>query len=206
MAKQYAVCIAKRLKKHDLHNVKIHFDIWKSMNGRFHQRQFDPRIDIVTADWHPLKQTKWVQPLLTDLSNWRDELERIRRSFYFSDFMDVTFIADFPGLTLENYIQPDFENTTLKVLSGTVRFEFEGYQRVLNTNETIILPSATYHNVTTISEKPSCYMYIYTNVSESRKRQQWNEWSKKNYSVPMGIYHCIQYIKFTKTCNKMCFT
>lgn len=40
-----------------------------------------------------------------------------------SNYSDVLFVADFPGLHLENYISPDLTNVTLTVLQGTVILE-----------------------------------------------------------------------------------
>ena len=138
-------------------------------------RQFDPRVDILTAEWSPTKQVSWIFPLLTDLSNWRGKLEEIQKNIYNStNETDVVFVADFPGrdsvlawhlsdftlrwkaavryrlvvwkldvctvrenlthahidniagLSLENYIQPEFGNTSLQVMKGQVVIELLG--------------------------------------------------------------------------------
>ena len=61
-------------------------------------RMFDPRVDLVKAEWHPLKHTPWLMPLLTDLSDWRGKLTQIEKTIFESDNdTDVVFIADFPG-------------------------------------------------------------------------------------------------------------
>lgn len=62
-------------------------------------RLFDPRVDLVAADWSPFKRSSWVLPLLTDLSNWRLQLADLEQNVYnLSNSSDITFIADFPGL------------------------------------------------------------------------------------------------------------
>ena len=46
MLKQYATCVYTRLEEHNVTKPEIYFDVWKSMNERFMQRVYDPRIDI----------------------------------------------------------------------------------------------------------------------------------------------------------------
>lgn len=59
---------------------------------------FDPRVDLVAAEWSPFKPPSWVLPLLTDLSNWRLQLADLEQNVYnLSNSTDITFIADFPG-------------------------------------------------------------------------------------------------------------
>ena len=61
-------------------------------------RLYDPKVDLLRADWSPFQQTEWVMPLLTELSNWREKLDDIERDIYLnSNDTDVVFIADFPG-------------------------------------------------------------------------------------------------------------
>jgi vitamin K-dependent gamma-carboxylase len=45
MLKQYATCLTKNLEQSGVKEPKIYFDVWKSMNQRFVQRVYDPRID-----------------------------------------------------------------------------------------------------------------------------------------------------------------
>ncbi len=67
---QYAQCIKEQLDGHgyDYEDDELHFDIWRSMNGRFNQRQTDPRIDLLSleAKWRLFQHTPWLQPLLTN--------------------------------------------------------------------------------------------------------------------------------------------
>lgn len=46
-------------------NISIYVDVWCSLNGRFQQRMFKPNVDILTAEWHPLKPVSFLVPLLT---------------------------------------------------------------------------------------------------------------------------------------------
>ena len=61
-------------------------------------RMFGPRVDILTAEWHPFKEVTWVQPLMVGLSDWRGKLLELEKGVYNkSNDTDVVFIADFPG-------------------------------------------------------------------------------------------------------------
>lgn len=62
----------------------------------FSSRIFDPRVDIVKADWSPFRPNPWLMPLLVDLSPWRTKLQEIEGSL--DNQTEVVFIADFPGL------------------------------------------------------------------------------------------------------------
>lgn len=174
MIRQYAQCLEKRLTEHNITNIAMYFDIWRSMNRRFQQRMFDPHLDILQAEWHPFKDTPWVMPLLIDLSDWRMKLRDIRRdSLNGTNYTDIAFVADFPGLRLENYVQPDLTNTTLTVLNGKVIVELvdDNKNITLGVNETAQIPPGKFHNVLTISETPSCYMYIYVNTTAKTFRE-----------------------------------
>jgi vitamin K-dependent gamma-carboxylase len=60
---------------------------------------FDPRVDILAAEWHPLEETTWLFPLLTSLSNWREKLRSISNELSkTSNDTDIVFVADFPGV------------------------------------------------------------------------------------------------------------
>lgn len=63
-------------------------------------------------------------PLLTDLTPWRTKLAELEADVLkWSNYSDVLFVADFPGLYLENYISPDLTNVSLTVLQGTIILE-----------------------------------------------------------------------------------
>lgn len=63
----------------------------------FSFRIFDPRVDIVTADWSPFQPNPWLMPLLVDLSPWRTKFQEIESSL--DNQTEIVFIADFPGCT-----------------------------------------------------------------------------------------------------------
>ena len=102
-----------------------------------------------------------------------------------SNYSDALFVADFPGLHLENYISEQLENVTLTVLSGRVLLELNPPLRgappaphVRRDNLTLLeggsaaVPSAAFHRVHTVSDAPACYMYAYTNLKRMREDQQ----------------------------------
>lgn len=63
-------------------------------------------------------------PLLTDLTPWRTKLSNLEAEVVkWSNYSDVLFVADFPGLHLENYISTDLTNVSLTVLQGTIILE-----------------------------------------------------------------------------------
>lgn len=73
-------------------------DLWCSLNGRFYQRMFDPRTDLLKAKWSPFEDVPWVLPLLSELTEWRSKMKQIQEDIYAtSNFSEVIFIADFPG-------------------------------------------------------------------------------------------------------------
>ena len=61
-------------------------------------RIFDPRVDIVKADWSPFRPNPWLMPLLVDLSPWRTKFQEIESSL--DNQTEIVFIADFPGVWL----------------------------------------------------------------------------------------------------------
>ncbi|XP_037813377.1 vitamin K-dependent gamma-carboxylase [Lucilia sericata] len=176
MAQQYARCIHKNIemehKRNTAHsplsstNISIYFDIWCSMNGRFQQRVFDPRVDLLKAEWSPFKRTSWSLPLLNELNHLRPKLRTIANEVLaWNNYSDVIFVADFPGLTLDNYISPDLTNVSLTILEGNVRYYNEDANDTyfLTSGKSISLPSGKVHHVTTIGLKPSCYLFTYVN-------------------------------------------
>ncbi|XP_053663892.1 vitamin K-dependent gamma-carboxylase [Anopheles marshallii] len=183
MAVQFARCIERNVQQEAPKlwttrpgvpphpNVSIHFDIWCSMNGRFQQRIFDPNVDILQAPWSPFEPVQWVLPLLHQFSALRDTLIRRKTDevLGWSNHSDVLFIADFPGLTLRNYVGDDLYNVSLTVLQGSVRYGTSPDQDapassvILHTGQSASLPAGTFHAVETIGEEPSCYMYTYVN-------------------------------------------
>uniref|UniRef100_A0A8C5H6I0 Vitamin K-dependent gamma-carboxylase n=1 Tax=Gouania willdenowi TaxID=441366 RepID=A0A8C5H6I0_GOUWI len=167
MLKQYASCLSHLLPRYNVTDPEIYFDIWVSINERFQQRIFDPRVDIVKADWSPFRPNPWLMPLLVDLSPWRTKFQEIEGSL--DNQTEIVFIADFPGLHLENFVSEDLGNTSIQVLQGQVNVEIveEKKNYTLQTSETMKVPAGAYHKVYTVSEDPSCYMYVYVNTTEA---------------------------------------
>ena len=169
MTKQYATCLARKLREHEELNISdpaVYFDIWRSMNRRFQQRIFDPRVDIVKARWSPFEKPKWVLPLMVDLSPWRSKLDEIEQKALSenNNYTDVVFVADFPGLNLENFVKEDL-NASITVLEGTLVVEQGGHNVTLEKNEVHTVQSNDTHIVHTVSQIPSCWMYLYTNTT-----------------------------------------
>ncbi|XP_053320449.1 vitamin K-dependent gamma-carboxylase [Spea bombifrons] len=165
MLKQYAVCLEGLLGAYNISRPEIYFDVWVSINDRFQQRLFDPTVDIVKADWSPFHKTPWVKPLLVDLSPWRSKFQEVEMSL--DNQTDVVFIADFPGLYLENFVSEDLGNTSIQILQGEVNVEIvkEAKNYTLKEGERMQLPAGEYHKVFTVSPGPSCYMYMYVNTT-----------------------------------------
>ncbi|XP_068277679.1 vitamin K-dependent gamma-carboxylase [Nyctibius grandis] len=165
MLKQYSLCLSSLLPRYNVSEPQIYFDIWVSINDRFQQRLVDPRVDVVRAPWSPWSPTPWVLPLLLELSPWRDRLQELENRL--DPHSDVVFIADFPGLHLENFVSEDLGNTSVRVLRGEVLVELVEQQqnRSLREGEGMQLPPGQYHKVHTVSPEPSCYMYVYVNTT-----------------------------------------
>jgi len=179
MAKQYADCIARNLATYNITTIEVYFDIWKSLNGRFQQRIFDPRVDILRAPWSPWEEVPWILPLLHEFSHWRKVFEQISEEVAnWTKSSNVIFVADYPGLTLENYLSPQLDNVSLILLKGEIRIEQPGMENVtlrsLETdlshgfleNSKVSIAVDAFHKIHTVSTLPSCYMYTYRNKTE----------------------------------------
>lgn len=186
MLKQYATCLSENLPHFNISDPEIYFDIWVSINDRFQQRIFDPRVDIVKADWSPFRPNSWLMPLLVDLSPWRTKFEEIEGSL--DNQTEVVFIADFPGLYLENFVSEDLGNTSVQVLEGLVNVEIvdEKKNYSLQPGEKMQIPAGAYHKVYTVSEGPSCYMYIYVNTTEAELQKNFTKLSELQEKVRNG--------------------
>jgi vitamin K-dependent gamma-carboxylase len=173
MLKQYATCVYARLEEHNVTKPEIYFDVWKSMNERFMQRVYDPRIDIASYDWKWNSRPEYSMPLLNDLADWRQKLKTLEKQIENED-IDVTFVADFPGLELENYLAPDLDNTTIELMGGHVDviLNDQGDKRIeLKLGEKIKLPAGEFHTVRSTGSDPSMYMYIYQNTTDIEYRK-----------------------------------
>ncbi|KZC12277.1 Vitamin K-dependent gamma-carboxylase [Dufourea novaeangliae] len=190
MARQYAFCLRENLieqKKYMLQNghqykrnpkwtslssnLSIYIDVWCSLNGRFQQRMFDPNVDLLTVDWHPFRPISFLMPLLSQYSSYRYKIEEIQQHVYtWSNDTDVLFVADFPGMHLDNYIAKNFTNVSLTVLEGEVTYSDENQTEgvILSKESSIPIKTEQFHRVKTTSAYPACYMYTYNN----RNKQQ----------------------------------
>lgn len=175
MLKQYATCLSRHLPRYNISDPEIFFDIWVSINDRFQQRIFDPRVDIVKADWSPFRANSWLMPLLVDLSPWRTKFAEIEGSL--DNQTEIVFIADFPGLHLENFVSEDLGNTSVQVLQGSLNVEIVAEEKnfTIHAGEQMQLPAGAYHKVYTVSSGPSCYMYIYVNTTEAALQQNFTK-------------------------------
>ncbi|NXN93746.1 VKGC carboxylase, partial [Rhinopomastus cyanomelas] len=165
MLKQYSTCLSRLLPHYNVSEPQIFFDIWVSINDRFQQRLVDPRVDLVKAPWSPWSPTPWVLPLLLELSPWRQRLKELETQL--DEDTDVVFIADFPGLHLENFVSEDLGNTSLQVLRGEVLLELVEQQRnhSLREGQGMQVPAGQYHRVHTVSAEPAAYLYLYVNTT-----------------------------------------
>ncbi|XP_059346739.1 vitamin K-dependent gamma-carboxylase [Ammospiza nelsoni] len=171
MLKQYSACLSRLLPRYNVSQPQIYFDVWVSINERFQQRLVDPRVDLVRAPWSPWTPTPWLLPLLVDLSPWRQRLQELEAQL--DGHTDTVFIADFPGLHLENFVSEDLGNTSLRVLKGQVLVELVEQQQnhSLQEGQGMQLPAGQYHKVHTVSPEPSCYMYLYVNTTAMELEQ-----------------------------------
>lgn len=83
--------------------------------------------------------------------------------YTWSNDTNVLFVADFPGMHLDNYIAKNFTNVSLTVLEGEVAYSDEDYKKgvVLSKESSIRVKTEQLHRVKTTSAYPACYMYTY---------------------------------------------
>lgn len=180
MIKQYTACLADKLKNHQdikISEPAIYIDIWRSLNRRFQQRFVDPNVNLVKAPWSPFAHSPWMLPLLTDLTPWREKMKEIEHNQLntsMGNFSEIVFVADFPGLMLENFVSEEL-NTTLNVLQGRVNVEVDNANQTLGEGEEITVPSNASHVVYTVSDTPACWMYVYLNTTlfNNETLRQW---------------------------------
>jgi vitamin K-dependent gamma-carboxylase len=140
-----------------------------------------------------------------------------------SSSSDVIFVADFPGLFLENFLPTDLTNITLTVLSGRVIVEQKGEPNVtlISSDSSLLLfpsepkisgktikatstsiRSGNFHKIHVISQppQPSSYMYTYTNRTllekedESSSGQNDANNNNDNSFSPTSVFH--EFISF----------
>ncbi|XP_046752619.1 vitamin K-dependent gamma-carboxylase [Diprion similis] len=156
-------------------NLSIYIDVWCSLNGRFLQRVFNPKVNLLTAEWHPFQPVSYLMPLMTQFSSYRNKLDEIQRAVYsWSNYTDVLFVADYPGMELENYIDRDLSNVTLTVLEGQVIYFEDDWQQgvTISKGNHLEISPGKFHNVQTISFHPACLMYTFTNGTKQRLERE----------------------------------
>nr|XP_022908134.1 vitamin K-dependent gamma-carboxylase isoform X1 [Onthophagus taurus]XP_022908135.1 vitamin K-dependent gamma-carboxylase isoform X1 [Onthophagus taurus]XP_022908136.1 vitamin K-dependent gamma-carboxylase isoform X1 [Onthophagus taurus] len=193
MVVQYAECLQKNLLT-ELHeqslkpkssslitkyltsnDISIYLDVWCSMNGRFQQRMYDPNYDLLKANWSIFETPEFLMPLLNEYNDYRKMMTEIQNHVYsWSNYSDVLFIADFPGLYLDNYIADNLRNVSLTVLAGEVEYcdDEDGENIIkLSKGDRVNVQSGVFHKVTTISDIPSSYMYTYVNKTQENLKE-----------------------------------
>merc|ERR1712066_953938 len=130
---------------------------------------YDSEINILDSNWKWNEKPIYTLPLLSGYDDWRPKIREMQRDFMNrSEYTEVTFIADFPGMFLENFLNTDLGNTTVEVLDGSIEVELvdqESKKHKLGVGEQMKLPADEFHNVHVIGENPACYMYIYENTT-----------------------------------------
>ncbi|KAJ8947431.1 hypothetical protein NQ318_009637, partial [Aromia moschata] len=159
-------------------NISIYIDVWCSLNKRFQQRMYDPNYDLLKANWSPFRSVEWLLPVLTEYNDFRTTMYEISQEVYsWSNRSDVLFIADFPGLYLENFIDKDLDNVTLTVLEGEVVYEIEDPDTMqslgvkLGKGDSIPVEVGYFHKIHTVSSVPSRYMYTFTRDEKAEQEE-----------------------------------
>ncbi|KAK4309926.1 hypothetical protein Pmani_018479 [Petrolisthes manimaculis] len=120
MALLYGKCVQERLAAQGTNISAVHLDVWKSLNGRFQQRVYDPTVNILTAPWSPWTKPAWVLPVVTE-RKWQQQVTHLQRqAALISPFTERFFFADYPGLTMQTYLRNDLEGVVIEVLKGTI--------------------------------------------------------------------------------------
>lgn len=93
-------------------------------------------------------------------------MDEIQQQVYsWSNETEVLFVADFPGMHLQNYISTDLTNVSLTVLEGEVTYSEDKSPNttILLKERSIAVKTGIFHKVEITSSFPACYMYTYTN-------------------------------------------
>ena len=73
------------------------------------------------------------------------------------------------------------DEARLFIFLGQVKVEFNNTNHTVNVGEEITVPSNDTHLVYTVSDTPSCWMYIYMNTTE------WNNETIRNWILYPGM-------------------
>ncbi len=185
MLKQYAACVRQNLQRLGVEDMGVHVDVWRSMNGRFQQRFLDPRVDLVRAPWSPWEDTPWLMPLMFELDGERERLDMLADKYSDEEAKAVVFVADFPGMELEHYVNgSETASAMLVLMNGTVQLEFTLEEDIEpgvplseqssvfytpRVGENVSLPVNMTHIVHTTGSGPATYMYAYEAVYDEEE-------------------------------------
>ena len=75
------------------------------------------------------------------------------------------------------------------IFLGQVKVEFNNANHTVNVGEEITVPSNDTHLVYTVSDTPSCWMYIYINTTE------WNNETIRNWILYPGMLNVFIQLK-----------
>ena len=75
------------------------------------------------------------------------------------------------------------------IFLGQVKVEFNNTNHTVNVGEKITVPSNDTHLVYTVSDTPSCWMYIYMNTTE------WNNETIRNWILYPGMLNVFIQLK-----------
>ena len=75
------------------------------------------------------------------------------------------------------------------IFLGQVKVEFNNTNHTVNVGEEITVPSNDTHLVYTVSDMPSCWMYIYMNTTE------WNNETIRNWILYPGMLNVFIQLK-----------
>jgi hypothetical protein len=145
------------------------------------------------AEWDHFKETKWLMPLLSELSEWRGKMIEIEKRYLNEnrDF-DLTFVADFNGLKLENSIS-NYVNASIEVLNGEINVEFE--YDVPNEDEHSINSSSI-----KIRKNRTLLVGERLDVSMIDVLFEFNIFQFFKMQVPSGAYHYVYTISEDPSC------
>ena len=196
MLKQYATCVSNGLHALGIDGqIEVYVDVWRSMNKRYQQRFVDPTVDLLQAPWSPYNNTNWVLPCLFDFDHQRKELDTIADR-YSKENIEVVFVADFPNMSLEHYVNgTENSNVILYLMHGSVEIVFEnGEIYAVPQHVNVSLPLDTTHTVKTVGTTPSRFMYAYEGrfieAEEEEKKKQLlhlNDWDSTVYDWERDI-------------------
>ena len=75
------------------------------------------------------------------------------------------------------------------IFLGQVKVEFNNANHTVNVGEEITVPSNDTHLIYTVSDTPSCWMYIYMNTTE------WNNETIRNWILYPGMLNVFIQLK-----------